>query len=363
MVGFISIDNQNTQPFTHVFLDDVILLQDDKDSDLILRKQLLNEISREIGQLAEGRVIPNFLFYGQQGCGKTTLLKRLMYELEGKSCLKCVYVDCWSYYTRMAVYHLIARTLGQVLPRRGLATDEVFDRIVETLEKTHEKVIVFLDGVDGLIFNHQQMLLYKLAELREKKQLFCFIAACDDKRGFNELNARRKMPLRLSEIEVKPLDMKQLAEIIAWKAKRALKPGSYDSKVINALTAKASEGNDLEMALYSLWKAGYNAEKFGRNKICLTDLGGKSKKLGEAVFAVKSLKERLSVEENFIISILSKGTASSTSVYAEFQAKFKLSKRQVRNYLTRLVEKNLIRSIEQPEARAFFKARLYFLNV
>ncbi|MCX6770652.1 MAG: hypothetical protein NTX79_01215 [Candidatus Micrarchaeota archaeon] len=96
---------------------------------------------------------------------------------ERSSRVKVVCVDCWRYSTRMAVYSLIARAIGEMLPRRGLARDEVFDRIIEMMEKDGARLLLVLDGLEGLFHNGEERLLDDFCCMGK---LFCVVGITDD---------------------------------------------------------------------------------------------------------------------------------------------------------------------------------------
>ncbi|MCX6771566.1 MAG: hypothetical protein NTX79_05925 [Candidatus Micrarchaeota archaeon] len=101
----------------------------------------------------------NLILHAGAGTGINEGVMRLLKGFERSSRVKVVYVDCWRHSTRMAIYSLIARAIGEMLPRRGLARDEVFDRINEMMEKDGARVLLVLDGLEGLFHNGEERLL------------------------------------------------------------------------------------------------------------------------------------------------------------------------------------------------------------
>jgi len=112
----------------------------------------------------------------------TDINEGIMHVLEGferSSRVKVVHVDCWQYSTRMAVYSLIARAIGEMLPRRGLARDEVFDRIIEMMEKENARVLLALENLEGIFHNGEERLL---DDVCGKGKLFCVVGITGDAR-------------------------------------------------------------------------------------------------------------------------------------------------------------------------------------
>jgi len=107
----------------------------------------------------EGRQTGNLILHAGAGTGINEAVIRVLKGFERSSRAKVVYADCWRHSTRMAVYSLIARAIGEMLPRRGLARDEVFDRIIEMIEKDGARVLLVLDNLEGLFHSGEERLL------------------------------------------------------------------------------------------------------------------------------------------------------------------------------------------------------------
>jgi len=321
------------------------------------REGELKEINEAIKPLFEGRQPENLFIYGNPGTGKTACILHVLRELEGRSSrVKPIYVNCWQHSTRMAIYSLISRAIDEMMPRRGLARDEVYGRIVEIMEKEGIRVLLVLDGIDSLFRQGEERLLEDIG-MTEKP---IFGAICISNNA--QLLAGRD--IRLTGMEFRQYSMAQMADILSERARVALVPGSWDKQVIEACAAKARNSNVRE-GLEVLWMAAKRAEKEGRTRITLRDVNaacGWSKLDTQQEKEVAFPSAGLSNEERLILDIVKSGPKSSTDLYRAFFKKANKSKRQIRNYLSRLEAKKLL-LIEPVVGESLLNTRRIGLNV
>ena len=307
-------------------------------SEILHRESEIKEIEEAVMPLLEGRLPENLFIHGEAGTGKTACVMRVMKELNG-SRVKPIYVNCWQHSTRMAVYSLIAKAIDEMLPRRGLARDEVYERIVEIMEKDGIRVLLILDNVDGLFHRHEERLLEDIARAGNGKPLFGAICLSDNAQLLDGTD------IRLVGVKFKPYSKSQMAGILSERARNALVPGSWDDAVIEACAAKAmSRKGNVRTGLEILWMAAKRAEKEGRARIMLEDVEAADERSfkPKAENGVVIPSGSLSEEEKLILDIVKSGPKSSTDLYLAFFKKAERSKRQIRNYLSRLEAKKLL---------------------
>ncbi|VVC03590.1 ORC1-type DNA replication protein [Candidatus Burarchaeum australiense] len=316
------------------------------------RETEMQAIAEAVKPLIEGRQPDNLFIHGDSGTGKTTCVKRVLEEMNKyTSKVKTVYVNCWEYSTRIAVYSLIVNALKEILPRRGLATDEVFDRITDVMEKDGMRVLVVLDEMDGLFFHNEEKLLYELARAGKGKPFFGIIGISNDPYLLVDKDVRIKSSLRLTDFAFKHYDQAQMAAILSERAKAGLMPGSWGKDVIDACAEKAvARKSNVRVGLELLWKAAKHADKADKKKITVEDVeavdgktlyDAKTKKpLVECSFEIRS--KSLAEEEKLILEILKGGEKQSSELYPAFCKKLMRTKRQIRNYLKALEAKKLI---------------------
>lgn len=339
---------------TIVIQSEEMLLPDYIPDELLHRDQELQAIADAIKPILTRRPPQNLFIHGPSGCGKTTCVKYLTRQLmEQSSAVLPVYVNCWKDSSQMAVYNRIVEEMRLPLPRRGLAADEVFDRIMQFIRNYKKPVLLVLDEVDGL---EDDKLLYAVSRSNEKQLAFGVIGITNNKAFLARLDSRVRSSLRFSEMEFKEYSEEQLSSILRTRAEKALTPGSYDEKLLSKIARSVDDGS-ARIALERLWKAAKHAETAGKTKIMLQDFedtlaerpGFKLPELG------------LTSEEALVLEILKIGELPASDIYDRFMDKIPKTKRQIRNYLEMLEKKKLIVSREL-EAVGIMKPKAYRLK-
>jgi len=328
---------QGTDRNPGIIVSEDALLPDYLPDELLHRERELQTIADSIKPLLTRQLPDNLFIHGPSGCGKTTCVRYLLKQLaEHSSAVLPVYVNCWKNSTQLAVYNRIVEEMRLPLPRRGLATDEVFDRIVQFARNYKKPILMVLDDMDGL--KHEE-LLYVLSRSNEKGVMFGVIAIVNDKSLLASLDSRIRSSLRFSEMGFAGYSEAQLLSILRVRAEAALAPGTYDERLLSKI-ASSVEGGSARMAIERLWKAAKHAEKAGKAKIMLQDF--EDTLSNEPVSKLPELK--LSSEELIIIEILKGGELESSAIYDLFLKRIPKTKRQIRNYLELLEKKSVIES-------------------
>jgi cell division control protein 6 len=337
-----------------IIADESALLPDYLPDELLHRERELQSIADSIKPLLGKRTPDNIFLHGPSGCGKTTCVKYLLKQLsEHSSGVLPVYVNCWENPTQMAVYNRIIEEMRLPLPRRGLATDEIFDRIMQFAKNYKKPILLILDEMDGL---RHDKLLYVVARSNEQRLTFGIIGISNNKSLLSHLDARIRSSLRFSEMEFKQYSEEQIFSILRTRAERALSPGSFDERLLQKI-ARSVEDGSARIALERLWKAAKHAEKAERQKITLQDLEDTISL--EPRFKLPELK--LTSEEELIVEILRGGELSSSELYDRFLKKIPKTKRQIRNYIELLEKKGILVS-EEVEAEGMLKPRVFRLK-
>jgi cell division control protein 6 len=343
-----------TEKEPSIIKSEELLLPEYLPDELLHRDQELQAIADAIKPLITRRTPINLFIHGSSGTGKTTCAKYILKQLtEHSSAVLPVYVNCWENPTQMSVYNRIVEEMRLPIPRRGLATDEIFDRIVQYVKNYNKPILLVLDEMDGL--RHDE-LLYVVARSNERKLTFGIIGLTNNKALLSHLDPRIRSSLRFSEMEFAQYSEDQLLSILRVRAERALVPCSYDERLLLKIV-RSAEGSSARVAIERLWKAAKHAEKAGRNKIMLQDMEDVLSE--EPMFKLSELK--LTSEELLLIEILKGGELNSSEIYDCFIKKIPKTKRQIRNYLDLLEQKGIIESRELM-AEGMLKPRVFALK-
>lgn len=358
-------------PAEGIILKEELLMPEYVPEDLLHRQAEMQEVAQAIKPLLSGKQPDNLFIHGNSGTGKTTCVKHVLKELDDHtSKVKAVYVNCWQHCTRMAVYWQIAHALQEPIPRRGWATDEIFQRVMEVLQRQNIKILLVLDELDGLFFRGEEKLLYELARSGNGKPIFGIIGISNNPRLLDGQDARVKSSLRFSSLQFKNYSETELYDILSTRAKASLKSGACPREILEKCSSKAfAQKSNVRIGLELLWKSANNAEKAGRTHIDLEDVNAAEKKgfyesqksLQE--FILKEKTRSLTEEEQLICEILKRGEKTSPELYQEFVGTLDRTKRQIRNYLKALAAREIIVLADWDESETVIPTKKIRLNV
>lgn len=372
MAGARNLFAEDSAVRGRIFRNENALLPDFSPAELLHRDSQLQEIARALKPLASASKPANLFIYGPTGTGKTSSVRHVFQQLsEYSGKVACVYVNCWEYSSKQAVLSKLAEFFQEPLPRRGLATDEVFHRVMQRAKYDGKSIAIALDEADRLFGRDGESLLYELARAHEMFKVACgLLVITNNYELVSSLDERARSSLSLRPLEFPQYSPQELKDIVRERAREAFFPGVCPEEVI-ALCAGhgARMKGDARVAINVLLEAARNAESDGRPKIDLSD----AKKAVEQSSAV-SLKKNVSLmneNERLLFTILEEAKAagvelSSGELYSRFNASKKekggeeLSERQLRNYLDSFERAKLV---VVREAGAADKGRTRFIRL
>ncbi len=294
-------------------------------------------IFETVSFLSEHKPCRNFFVHGPAGSGKTSMIKHILSKLHQNSRnVLCIYVDCWHHSTSMAICTRIADGLGEPVSRRGRASDEIFDRVIELMKYSKTPVLLVLDEIDGLFYSDDNRVLHNIAKVVSEGVHFGIIAISDDQRTLSRLDPRISEGLSFISVEMRKYTKDQLSEILRHKAVDSLVLDSYDDEIIETIAdfGIRTDGN-ARIALEILKNAALHAELKHKQRIELIDVE-------DGFRSLYRKDQSVSPEERLILDILSNGEKTSSELYDGFSMKLLRSKRQIRNYIQALERKGYV---------------------
>jgi hypothetical protein len=260
----------------------------------------------------------NTFVCGAPGIGKTTLIKSVVDEVNGKLGL-AVYVDCFLYPTANAVLRETLTALGSVIASKS--NYELTKRLKEKTKKT--KLFVFIDHFESLKTNDILNIFLGLD--------FCICLVADYPQSYRFLNSNHRAKFT-TILKIERLSTDQIVEILREEADSK----TTDEAILDI--AEKCEGN-IALALDKL-------RSFGVNR-------------GKTAFEQIDLSEKAPIhceDHSVILGILKQqNRLPSGELYNLYCQKSELSKseRSFRNFMQTLCKQGLVKSIGDKRGRSY----------
>ncbi|MCD6229333.1 MAG: AAA family ATPase [Candidatus Diapherotrites archaeon] len=311
------------------------------------RDTQINTVATALRPIIDGRRPQNISVIGRPGTGKTSCVKYVLRELDSYSDrVLPVYINCFEYNTRHSILSKITISMGYPVSRRGIATDEVYDKFLEMLKKSGKIPILVLDEVDQILSKPDGMkLLYDLLRIHEWGAGFVGLITISNVLSLGKsADARVYSSLREEDVEFERYTPNELKDILLERSEYAFMPGCLEGDVIPLCAAHgAKNGGDARISIETLWKSGRVAERENSQKVLLEHVRKAINDLSSK--KVSKIIENLSPEEKTILSLLSKGEkTTSGKLYKRYleTSKTPVAERTFRNYVSRLESMGLI---------------------
>ena len=183
----------------------------------------------------------NVFLCGPSGTGKTLTIKYILDNIG----IDSVYINCWEYNSRSAVLSKILVGQGIVVPRKGVPTDYMYEKL-ESLVKSKKGLIVVLDEIDHL--QEKSHLLYDLLKLKQDHKLV--IVAITNKRDvLKNLDQRVQSRFMPVIIEFPPYTSVELLDILRDNFKK------MNDSILAVVSREASQKGDCRFAFEILTRA------------------------------------------------------------------------------------------------------------
>lgn len=306
------IKNRNVLHFT--YLPDVILHRKDEQEKLTQSLLPILKQSRP----------SNLLIYGKPGTGKTLVVKKILTKIQQRVeksnfPIKLIYTNSKDETTLYGLLVSIGRQLGlekEDLPPTGLATSEVFKRLLTSIEENQYNIILVIDEIDylaHLVSKTGKDILYQLTRANErlKKGSMTLVGISNDLTFKDRLDGRVISSLGEEEIVFTNYDVNQLKEILIDRIREAFLDDVVEASSLNLCAAMAGrEHGDARRAIDLLRVAGEIAERQQSETVKEEHVRTASQKMEEdkEVTALKSYP----LHEKLLIIAVMKATGLST---------------------------------------------------
>jgi cell division control protein 6 len=334
-----------------VFRDEAVLRPEFLPDELPGREREMRELASYLHPVIRGQAPQSVLLMGPPGVGKTSLSKLVLKQLTDVSRKALpLYINCWETSTRFGILNELVLALGDMMPRRGIAADELSTRLREIGKREGTPIpILVLDEVDRLFAasTHEDQVLYDLTRSSETFGLPCsVIGITNDTEISLKLDARVRSTLTNHLIEFKPYSPDQLKAILSERSKRAFLSEVLEAEVVSVCAAAGAKGGgDARISLHLLWSAGRKAESEGAAKVTLAHVKAvQAASLSSASTPAERKSADLDeMDQRIVEGLRQAGGAGLVSgdVYALFKADAS-EQRTLRNRLSRLERGGLL---------------------
>lgn len=336
-----------------IFRDEHVLEPEFLPEEMPGREREMKELASYLQPAVRGATPSSVLLTGPPGTGKTSLARLVLKQLEEVSRkILPLYINCWVCSTRFAILNELIRAQGDMMPRRGIAADELVARLKEIGRREQKLMpIVVLDELDRLLASGEEQILYDLSRSSEALGLPCaLIGITNNEEIALKLDPRVRSSLTNHLISFKPYSPTQLKNILSERAKRAFQPNALGDEVIGLCAAiGAKAGGDCRVALQVLLEAGRMAEREGAKQVLVSHVKAVKE---QAILASSTPAERKSepldeIDKKILECIKKAGEKGIESgmIYSLLKAD-ESEQRTIRNHLMRLERSGLICSQE-----------------
>jgi cell division control protein 6 len=291
-------------------------------------ERLLHREKEKAQLLSNVKNFVNTLLVGSCGSGKTTLIKRVMRELDRKDNF-AVYVDC-------AIYQTTYSVLKEIIPTSRLVFYRSNYELIRELRKFVKKgrFVVCLDNFDQL---KDKEIIGKFMTLG-----ICVILVTDSVEGFQSLreSVRSNTP---SIIRLQEYTAEQVFDILKNRAEKALAKWSYSDEILKKIASKA--GGNITLGINALKAAAIKVESEGKRTIEEAD-----------VQIENDCPQKLNRDEKVIMKVLEQWKSLPSSRLYDFyvqNTRNPKGKRSFRNYMESLCRKGLVRAIGEKRGRSY----------
>lgn len=327
-------------------IHDARVLQDDfLPREVVHRHEEMNRLSAALEPVVDGGRPEDALLTGPSGAGKTCLARYALAQLESEVLdLATHYVDCWQHSTH---YRVLYKLLDGIATTYDVHRSTPRDELLARLEALETPYLVVLDEVDQLADPDVLRELYGIPHLST------ILIANRAQDVWGTLDERLQSRLRSSvHLSVDAYTDEELVGILSDRVEWGLDPDAVAADQL-ATVADAAAG-DARAAIGILRAAARNADHEGAGHVRDAHLEAAIPEARERR-RQKSL-QKLTDHQRCLYDILTdEGPLAPKTLYARYQSAVARprTKRQVRSYLGKLEQYNLVTATGNGPSRTY----------
>ena len=274
----------------------------------------------------------NLLVYGKPGTGKTLVVKKVISKIQSRVeklnfPIKLIYSNTKEETTLYGLLVSMGMQLDMKekdLPTTGLATSEIFKRVLHKIEQDKLNTIFVIDEVDylaQLISKTKKDILYQLIRANERLSagFLTMVGISNDLTFKEKLDPRVISSLGEEEIVFPNYNTEQIKKILQERIDKAFTPGSVEGSALNLCAALAgSEHGDARRAIDLIRVAGEIAERRQLYLVTADHVREASQKIEENKEEA-SLKSYPLHEKLLILAIIRANGSSTGEIYASYK--------------------------------------------
>ena len=274
----------------------------------------------------------NLLVYGKPGTGKTLVVKKILSKIQERVektnfPIKLIYSNSKDETTLYGLLVSLGRQLNlteKELPSTGLATSEVFKRLLNKIDEEKFNVIIVIDEIDylaQLVAKTGKDILYQLTRANErlKQGSLTLVGISNDLTFKEKLDPRVISSLGEEEIVFTNYNVEQIKKILEERIHDSFIENSVEEPALNLCAALAGgEHGDARRAIDLIRVAGEIAERQQSDKVTIEHVREATQKIEENKEET-SLKSYPLHEKLVIIAIMKANGSSTGEIYSSYK--------------------------------------------
>ncbi|MGI0096871.1 MAG: Cdc6/Cdc18 family protein [Nitrosopumilaceae archaeon] len=283
----------------------------------------------------------NLLVYGKPGTGKTLVVKKILSKIQlrvekSKFPIKLIYANSKEETTLYGLLVSFGRQLGlneKELPSTGLATSEVFKRLLKIIDSNQLNAVFVIDEIDylaHLISKTGKDILYQLTRANERltQGSLTLVGISNDLTFKERLDPRVLSSLGEEEIVFTNYSVEQIRKILEDRIEQALVKNAIEEAALNLCSAMAGrEHGDARRAIDLLRVASEIAEREQKTSINEDHIRMAGQKIEENK-EVTALQSYPLHEKILIIAVMKTSELSTGGIYTAYKTLCKTVRQQ-----------------------------------